>query len=156
MQTINWKDTAEQFEFYGKETDETLNHQTLDDFIYEELLDDISNEELIEKLDEGGSLYAYGYKRLEVKREWCSFLEDLLEKLNNDHELGDIEDGDWDGLSAESRAIVEKAEQDFIDVFLKRYKPWGCESVAKIEIPVRELFESMSKQDRLDYFGRAE
>lgn len=155
IKTIAWTpDFGESsYGYYDEDDPEgSLHFESINEYIKEHVVNSVT--EKIQTLVENNTLFeVYGYDRVKVPRREFGFLPELLERLNEDY--GDSEsivdwntDGTIGGLSSEHRVELEKLESQFMDKLHEYYKPQLHIQSAKIIVPFRYWFESLSERDQ--------
>lgn len=129
---ITWEPGIEiPFEWFDKNNVEIICHQSVEEFM--ECLD---QSDIDAALASGEPIEIVAYKRDMPTRGECAFLDDLLERLDEERTNPD---GDWqDNYKTGGLEALKAAEQAFIDVLLANYEPWGMERAAVILVPVAE------------------
>jgi hypothetical protein len=148
VETITWtpefKDTHLCYDSEGREQLRMI--ESVDEYIFE-CFDEIAfgAKTIDEALADNETIYVYGYERDEPSKNYCMFLDSLIERVDEEH--GDPE-GDYKSLSESDLEELRKLESLFIAEFRKRYKPWSCEIVAEVRVPFRNFYESLSDSDK--------
>ena len=154
LERIHWRDNrANTFQFYGKEDEELYTCTDPTDALYDDILNDIPKEDLLEKLENNNSIEVFAFNKKEIKPEHLGSFEDFEQSFSENHDFDDP-DGEEGPFTDEGWNVVKKAYDDFVQLFIKHYQVYQLDCVAVIEVPVRELYESMGPGEFRDsYFG---
>lgn len=145
MLTVTWTPELElDCDYYDREGEESLHFDSLDEYLEDHITNDVS-ESIRELIEDDATIEVFGYKRMMPSRSECRFLERLIQDV--DEERGDP-DGECVAVTNESIDILEAAEDAFIDLFLRHYRPWVCESVVKIIVPFRKWWTEQGEATR--------
>lgn len=159
MKTITWTPDFENNHLcYDSEDREQLRMiDSVDEYIFEcfdEVQTGFVGTTIDAALADNETIYVYGYERDIPSIGECSFLDDLIEHL--DEERGDP-DGGLKTVNEADMVELYRLESAFIDELRKRYNPWSCEIVARICVPFRDFYESLDDKDKQflsDSFGK--
>lgn len=128
--------------FYDDDGHETLRYDSIDEYMFDFACehDDVSG-----MLAENCIITVFGYKRMMPDKRECEFLDDLIERI--DEERGEP-GGDHRPIDDYDMKELERLESEFIDKLLSVYTPWACEKVVAIQVPFRDWFEQQSDGDK--------
>ena len=144
LEEITWTpDFKETHTYYDFDGQETLSNKSIDEYM-EAWLEDCGDS-LDALIDSSESVEVCGYNRMMPEPSECAFLDELIERVNE--ERGDP-DGKYSGFEKEKLSELRQLEEQFIGEFLKRYRPWACESVITINVPLRAWFESKNQVEQ--------
>jgi hypothetical protein len=145
IKKIIWTpDYVETCQFHDCDDRENLRFDSVDEYVDDHLANGVI-ESVDELLASDAHFTVYGFDRMVPDREECEFLDELIERI--DDERCDPS-GDYDPIRHEELEKLRELESKFIDEFLKVYKPWACESVAEIKVPFRAWFNNQSESYR--------
>lgn len=145
MLTIDWTpDYEEDCDFYDANDKERLTHTSVYEAITEGYLDGRGVKDLTLLLDE--TIEVLGYNHSTVSPSDCLFLNDILERLNE--EFGDP-DGDLESqLSTLGIVHLRELESAFCKALSEQYRPWSCHRVVTLRVPFRDWWNSLPEEDR--------
>jgi hypothetical protein len=125
---------------------ESLTHDSIFEYLEELICDDGLGMDLDAALSENWAIEVFGYDRMKFGRP-RSRLDDYIENIDEQDGIGDP-DGDHDPLTqAQYRELVD-LEKKLIDRLCELYEPWGCLPVVKINVPIRDWWESLTDEER--------
>lgn len=155
IETVRWTPAFEEKHVYYGELDaEQLEHTSLFDYLLQQVGNSHHN---VDTLANHGTEYiVYAYERMPFVHP-CKFLDDLLYSVAEDDGMSDPDgDGDDGQLSKEAMDELRALEKYVGERIAHHYKPWGCKSVVRIIVPLKEFLQSLSSVELAQFTEEGE